>query len=223
MNETSDEEMNIPDTEERMVQVAVEVPESVRDGAKAKLPYGGMSQVIREELNRVAFGEEMGQRSRLESRLEDVREERDKLQRERRELNAKLENLEDQAKDIERKLDDLTTQEDRYEAKLESLEYNIRIEGRNLFADHGQVESIAAEAGKSPEGVIKDLKHRNPDVPDEAFLSGLDGGGGFSPPDKNPKSSLKSAKNIGYGKDGEMRPLEEREEKYRPRDPDADN
>lgn len=205
--------------QEETVRLTVEVPESVRDGAKAKLPHGGLTQVVREELSRVAFGEEMGQRSRLESHLEDVRKERDKLQRERRELDAKIDNLNDQAKDIEQKLDDLTTQEDRYEAKLESLEYSIRIEGKNLFPEYGQIKTLAVETGKSPEGVIKDLKHRNPDVPDKAFV---EGGGKYTPPDKN-ESGLKSVKSSGYGEDGEMRPLEERKEKYRSQDPDPDN
>lgn len=156
-------------SDEETVQVIAEVPKSVRDGAKDKLPYGGMSEEIRETLSRIAFGEELNQRSRLEARLEDLREDRDELYRERRELDAQIENIESQISSIEREVSQLSTQEERYEAKLESIEYRIRSEGGHLFPEHGEIKKVASEAQREPEGVIQDLRERNPDIPDRAF------------------------------------------------------
>ncbi|WP_245998615.1 hypothetical protein [Halalkalicoccus subterraneus] len=192
--------------EEEKVRVTIEVPESVRDGAKSKLPHGGMSDEVRGLLTRIAFGQEMNQRSRLEQQLDDLREERSKLQRERRELDAKIENLDDRIHGVEDKLGSITTQEDRYEAKLEELEYRIRVEGTRVFPEHGAVERVASGVGKNPEGVIKDLKQRNPDVNDSAFEEGSihGNGGSFLAPDE----------------DGEITPVDEREQIHRSNESD---
>lgn len=151
------------------VRVTVCVPEEVRDAAKDKLPHGGMSEEVRDLLTRIAFGEEVNQRSRLERQAEELRERRAEKRRERRELDANIENLDDRIETIERKLGELSTREERYEAKLEELEYRLRSEGTRIFTGHGLVERVASEAGVEPEGVIGDLKERNPDVPDFAF------------------------------------------------------
>lgn len=158
--------------DENRVQITVQVPESVRDAAKEKLEHGGMSQEVRDTLTRVAFGEDINQRSRLESRLESLRDERDELREERRELDAEIENIDSRIDGIEKELSQLSSKEERYEAKLESLEYRIRGEGR-IFSGHSAVQNVAKEAQREPEGVIKDLKDRNPDVPDYAFEDGL--------------------------------------------------
>ena len=155
--------------DEEMVLVNAEVPKPVRDAAKEKLEYGGMSREIRELLTRVAFGEDLAQRSRLEQQLDALREQREELQRERREIDSKIENVDSRISGIETKLSSLSSREERYESKLEELEYRLRGEGTRLGPDSPVVKRVAKESETEPEGVIKDLKKRNPDVPDYAF------------------------------------------------------
>lgn len=160
------------DGDEETVQVIVNVPKTVRDTAKDKLAHGEMSQELRDTLTRIAFGEELGQRSRLEKRLEDLRDRRDELRRERREIDAKIENLDSRIDGVEKKIGQLTSEEERYEAKLESLEYQLRNPDQpwfHLVPSLNVVKNIAAEYGREPEGVIEDVMARNPDIPDYAF------------------------------------------------------
>lgn len=208
------------ENEEESVRITFEAPESVRDGAKQKLPHGGMSEELRDTLTRIAFGEDMNQRSRLEKQKEDLKEKLREKREIRREADADIETLEGRLQGINEKLDQISTGEERYEAKLESLEYNVRVDGTHLDPGHGQVKSVAGEFGKSPEGVIKDLKHRNPDVPDQAFEEGM-GADPYSPPDGD-SPGLSSLSNDENGEDGEITPLEDREEKYRTKNPDQD-
>lgn len=160
--------MSSAGSDEETVQVIANVPKSVRDGAKEKLEHGEMSEEIRDTLARIAFGEDLNQRARLETRLEDLRDQRDELRRERRQLDAEIENIDSRIDSVETKISQLTSREERYEAKLESLEHRVRAEGR-LFPEHAAVKNVASEAQREPEGVIKDLKDRNPDIPDYAF------------------------------------------------------
>lgn len=154
--------------DEEMAQVVVNVPRSAKDSAMEKLEYGQMTEEIRDLVTRIAFGEDLGQRSRLERQLEDLRDRRDELRRERRSLDAEIENIDSRIDGVEKRISQLSSQEERYEAKLESLEHRLRAEGR-LFPEHSAVREVAKEAEREPEGVIEDLKGRNPDVPEYAF------------------------------------------------------
>jgi len=62
--------------------------------------------------------------------------------------------------------------EDKYETSLEMLEETLR-DGGHVFEDHGQVMKAAKIGGKEAEDVIRELKERNPSVPDHAFVSKL--------------------------------------------------
>lgn len=216
----SNENAATVEEEEEDVRITFTARESTRDGAKRKLPHGGMSEELRGTLRRIAHGEDMNQRSRLEKQKRDLKKElRDERER-RRDADANIETLEDRIQGINEELEGLSAKEDRYEAKLENLEYDIRIEGTRLWADHPKVTNVAAEVGKTGQGVIKDLKHRNPDVPDQAFQSGGVGAKDYTAVD-NRSSSLKSLRSDSDG-DGEITPLEDREEEYRTKNPDED-
>jgi len=159
--------------DEKTVRVVADVPESVKETAKEKLEYGGISREIQQTLERIAFGEDLTQRSRLERQRTELVEERRKKREERREIDTDIENLDQRIDGIDEKLNNLTTREDKYEARLESLEHRLRHEGQRLDANHGAVKDTAREAGVEPEKVMETLKERNPDVPVYAFQDGL--------------------------------------------------
>jgi len=159
--------------DEETVRVVAEVPASVKETAKEKLEYGGLSREIQETLERIAFGEELNQRSRLQRRREELADDLREKREQRRELDAEIETLEQKVGGIDDKLQNLTTREEKHEAKLETLENRLRVEGTRLWEDHPAVKEAAAAAGVEPEGVVETLKERNPDVPTYAFQQGL--------------------------------------------------
>lgn len=158
---------------EETARVVAEVPKSVKETAKEKLPYGGLSDEIQQTLERIAFGEELSQRSRLERQRDEIKEKLRQKRAERRELNAEIETLEDRIGGLDEKLSSITTREDKYEAKIEELEAMLRIDGTRLDPDHAAVKRAATTGGVEPEGVVETLKERNPDVPSYAFEDGL--------------------------------------------------
>lgn len=158
--------------DEEMVQVTVNVPKSIKETAQDKLEYGGITREVRESLQRVAFGEDLNQRSRLERQAEELREKRAELRDQRRELDAEIESIDNKINGIQETISQLSSKEERYESKLEELEYRLRDpddEWFHLVPTLRVVERIANEVNKEPEGVIQDVKERNPDIPDYAF------------------------------------------------------
>lgn len=158
--------------DEETTMITVNVPTSVHETAKQKLEHGGLSREVRESLRRIAFGEDMNQRSRLERQLEELRDEREELRAERRELAAKIENIDSKIDGIQDDISSLSSEEERYESKLEELEYRVRAEGTRLWPENVHVERVAKEAQREPDAVINDLMERNPDIPEYAFEEG---------------------------------------------------
>lgn len=159
--------------DEEMVRVNVEVPKTVRDTATEKLEYGGLSREIRERLHEIAFGPELTQRSRLERRREDLKDDLREKREARREIETEIETLENRILAVDEKLTSMTAREDKFEAKLEELESQLREDGMRVFPGHPAVGRAAATGEVEIEGVIRELKDRNPDVPDFAFVEGL--------------------------------------------------
>lgn len=158
---------------EETTRVVADVPVSVKDAAKEKLEYGGISREIQETLERIAFGEDLTQRSRLERQREELQEELRQKREQRRELDAEIENYEQRVSAIDDKLSNVTTREDKFEAKLEELEAKLRVDGMRLDPNHPAVARAAQTGGMEPEGVVETLKDRNPDVPVYAYEDGL--------------------------------------------------
>lgn len=159
--------------DEETARVVAEVPQTVKETAKEKLPYGGISREIQETLERIAFGEDLTQRSRLQRQRDELQETLRKKRSERRELDAEIETVESRINAIDEKLASVTTREDKYEAKLEELDAMLRQDGTRLDPDHAAVKRAAKTAGVESEGVVETLKERNPDVPTYAFEDGL--------------------------------------------------
>lgn len=151
------------------VMVAAQIPEDVKDAAKQKLDHGGITREIEDLFKRIAYGEDVNLRSRLKRQREQLQEQLDGKRRERRELDADIENLEDRIQGLDRKMDGLTTQEDKFEAKLEELDAKLRIEGQHIDPDHPAVDRAAATGKVETGKVMRELRERNPDVPEYAF------------------------------------------------------
>jgi vacuolar-type H+-ATPase subunit I/STV1 len=163
--------MSDDDTE--TARVVADVPADVKETAKEKLPFGGISEEIQATLERIAYGEELGQRSRLERRREELQADLRDARERRREIDAEIATLEDRISGVDDKLSNLTTREDKFEAKIEELEAMLRQDGTRLDPNHAAVKRAAETGGVEPEGVVETLKERNPDVPPYAFEDGL--------------------------------------------------
>lgn len=159
-------------TDDDKTQVHFTVDRHAKDLAKEKLEFGELSSILRDEVRRVAFGEEISKRERLQERLNQLREDRDDLRAEKRQIETDIEEKETEIARVEERLSGLERREDRYEGNLEMLEETLRQGGR-VFEDHGQVIKAAKTGGKEPEDVIQELRERNPDIPDHAFVSKL--------------------------------------------------
>ena len=159
-------------SDEDMAIASAKVPKTTYEVAMDKLSHGDLSREIRGLIERIAHGDEMNQRSRIEKRLRDLREQRREFQEERREINTRIENVDDRIRTAEEELSNLSETEERYEAKIEMLEQRLRDpdgEYFHLLPELNAVTSIANETGREPEGVVQDVRERNPDVPDYAF------------------------------------------------------
>lgn len=163
-------EMADGDATPEYARYTVRVPKSAKDLALDKTEHGEMSEKIRLLFQSVAFGEELGQRSQLEHEIASIREKKDMISQEIRELQAKKENLEQRERRLENEISSLSTKEDKFEGALEMLEENL-YSGSHVFPEHGGVKKAAALSDIEPEGVIKQLKERNPGIPDYAFQS----------------------------------------------------
>lgn len=159
--------------EQDMTQIHVKVPTEVKEAAKEKLDHGGLSREVRDQLERIAFGAEINKRSRLERQREELEGDLRDVREKRREIEATIETKEERINAIDAKLSNLTKLEDKYEAKLEELESKLREDGMRVVPFAPGVKRAAETGEVEPEGVIRDLKERNPDVPDFAFEDGL--------------------------------------------------
>lgn len=153
-------------------QINFTVEEAAKDLAKDKLDHGELSTELRETIHRIAYGQEISKRERLQRQLADLRDDKDSIRSTIREKQAELEEVEDKITRVEERLDGMERREDKYDATLQMLEEKL-YDGGRVFEDHGQVLKAAKIGGKEPEDVITELKERNPSVPDHAFVQGI--------------------------------------------------
>lgn len=156
-------------------QVHVKVDADTKALAKDKLGHGGLSRIIRERIEEIAYGEEVSRHTQLEQRLITLRERKDELRAERRQLDADIEEVEQEIARVEEQLSHLDKREDKYDAALEMLEETLYAGGR-VFPEHGQVKRAARIGGVDEAAVIAALQERNPSVPEFAFVDALQDG-----------------------------------------------
>lgn len=156
-------------TDEETAQVNVKVPKRTKERAKKQLDHGGITRLVKEQLQRVAHGEKVTEIERTKDHLEDLRDERRDLKNERQDIENKLEDLEVKIERAENRLDDLRDRQGEYEGALRMISDTMQEEGMRVDPGHGMIQS-AAEAGDcTPEDVVDDLKDRNPDLSDDMF------------------------------------------------------
>lgn len=153
-------------------RIIFNIDEDTKELVQNKLEHGELSKLLRQEVEEIAFGEEVSKRSKLEKRLDGLRDRRDELQSEQDRIAAELKEVESKIDRIESRLDELESREDNYEVALEMLEDQLA-DGAHIFPQHGQVQKAAHIAEIEPEDVITDLKDRNPSVPEYAFMDRL--------------------------------------------------
>lgn len=154
---------------EEYEQIHAKVPKDTKELAKRKLEHGGITRVVREELERVAHGEEAREIERVQDNLDDLREERRKKKRERDNIESDLDEIERKIERAERRLNKLRDKKGEYQGMLKMIEEQMRENGMAVDPGHKQVLD-AAEAGNcSPEDVITDLQDRNQDIDDDRF------------------------------------------------------
>lgn len=153
-------------------QVAFNIESETKEAAQEDLEHGELSQLLRQQVREIAFGEELSERQRIENRLEDVRQKKDDIRSQRRNIDAKIEQVETEEARLEERLEGLTTRDEQYDAALEMLEESLA-DGQRVFPGHGQVKRAAMLGDVDQEEVVDDLMERNPSVPEHAFVSGI--------------------------------------------------
>lgn len=169
----SDEKPDGDGEDVAMAMVTANVPESLKDAAKAELPHGGLTEAIRDRLTEIAYGGDIGERSRLERQRERLDEEVRDLRAQRRDIDSQIETVEEKRAAVDKKVSNLTTREDKFDAKIEELESMLRLDGIRVNPNMPAVKRAADTGGVKTAAVIKTLKERNPDVPGFAFKDGL--------------------------------------------------
>lgn len=153
-------------------QIHVKVNRQTKELAKEKLGHGGLSRAVRQTLERIAHGQEVSERQRIEDRLETLRDERQEKRLKRNQLDNELDEINRKIERAESELDALRDKEGEYEGALQMLEDSLH-DGMNVFPEHAQVKEAAAIGECKPRDVIDDLRERNPDLPSERFSDGL--------------------------------------------------
>jgi predicted nucleic acid-binding Zn-ribbon protein len=103
MSEEPESTSNADDVEK--VQLNIRVDKPAKEGAKEKLPHGGLTREINEYLNDIAFGN--GRIADVQSDLQDLRDERRQKRAERDYLNEQLEDLDIRIERLEEELQEL--------------------------------------------------------------------------------------------------------------------
>lgn len=160
-------------TDDEWTQVSLRVKARDKEAAKDQLEFGELSEVVRRAIKQAAYGEDVADHDALKKQLERKRDKRDKKRKEARAAEAEAEELDREVMKLEERMSQKKSRESKYEGHLESLESHLRA-GENISVGHGAV-SRAADIGGVPESeVIEELKDRNPNIPDHAFVDKID-------------------------------------------------
>lgn len=133
------------------------------------LERGERTAVLREVAEKLAAGEYDGYTVN-DIKVAQKREEIEDLREVMRQARADLERTESELDDLLREREQIETEADRYDGALWSFEQDFRAGdvGHVTGNEPGTIK-IADEFGKSVDGVVNDLRERNPDLPDKAF------------------------------------------------------
>lgn len=152
-----------------MEQINVNVPKRTKEVAKKKLEHGGITRVVREQLSRVAHGDEVSEFERVRDKLNELRDERRELISEREQIEDELDQLEREIERAEQRLDELRDKKGEYEGVLKTIEELMRENGLRIDPGNGHVENAAKAGNCDPVDVVKDLEARNPEMDADRF------------------------------------------------------
>lgn len=155
--------------EEGPAQINVQVPWTLKQAYKATHEHGELSDDIRALLERETFEGDLSRRMQLERLLNELRADLESEQDRRDGAESKIEAIKTRISQVQDELGQLNSRQSAYEECLVELEREIRGGGR-VFPEHGKVAKAAAVVDNKPEDTIQDLKERNPDIPDRAFV-----------------------------------------------------
>jgi septal ring factor EnvC (AmiA/AmiB activator) len=149
-------------------QVVFLCPREDYETADKKTGHGEMSEELREKVQEIAYGTEVTERKRLREQLEEEREDKRDIEQEIENLRHKRDEKERRIANKERRLEELMETDGEYEGYLQAIESDLR-DGKRIYVNHGKAERAAELGNCDPADVVKALKERNPDLPEEAF------------------------------------------------------
>lgn len=126
------------------------------------------------EVAKTALWREFGgeRQELIDMRINQKREEEEMILQHINELEDDLEDVREEKQALLSKKAEMEEEQDAYEEHLEDLE-KFLLQGRHLDPSHPRVKNAANIGDVEPTEVIEDLKERNPEVPDYAFIDGL--------------------------------------------------
>jgi len=155
--------------DQEMVQVSHLVPEDVKEDARENAQHGDLSEAVRQAYEIVADGDDYEDRFRLEQRLERTRSEYESLVEQKERIEREMRDLKSQIGRLESKLESIEEADAEYNESLKDLTVSLR-QGEHLFPSHAAVQEAAELGNCEARDVIQELKDRNPEIPDDAFV-----------------------------------------------------
>jgi len=151
-------------------QAAFEVESHVYEAAMSKLEYGEMSQLLRDTVKEIAFGEDLSRREQIKRRLEQLRDEKADIRAQINRLQAEEDKLQRAISQNELRLDNTNDKEAEYRGALETISEYLH-SGARVTIDNPQLARAAAIGDVSVSTALGDLQEMNPDVPTTAFTA----------------------------------------------------
>lgn len=155
-------------------QAAFQVEEHVYEAAMSKLEHGEMSQLLRDYVKEIAFGEDLSRREQIKRRLEQLRDEKSDIRSEINRLQNEEEKVQRKISQNELRLDNVNDKDAEYRGALETISEYLQ-SGARVTIDNPQVARAAEIGDRSVGTVMGDLQEMNPEVPTDAFMEAANG------------------------------------------------
>ncbi len=126
------------------------------------------------EVAKTAFWREFGgeRQELIDMKISQKEDEEEMILQHINELKEDLEDVREEKQALLSKREELEEEQNAYEEHLQEME-EFLLQGRHLDPSHPRVENAARVGDVDPTEVIEELKDRNPEVPDYAFVDGL--------------------------------------------------
>ena len=152
------------------VRFNVQMPESLREDAKANAERGDLSEEVRDLFRRKAYGtggvEQVSELEETKAELREVRNRIDSKRMDRSQLDAKIQSLEARANRLEERVAELQEKNDKETQYLEVLEEMLKNGTRLWPVMIKNKIDVDIDTAKS---LYQELQGRNAELPDAAF------------------------------------------------------